>query len=115
MSKLHRSQLLAEIKQSFPELTPELNAEEGLLAFELEVFCKFTMHMIGSENREAVATCYALMDKYYAGGNDKLRDAIDTCYVENLEFPTTKHKDRAWAWEILPDRLKALYQAFHGS
>ena len=51
MSNLHRSQMLAEVKQAFPDLIDELNAEEGLLAFELDVLCRFTMRMIGKGDR----------------------------------------------------------------
>ena len=115
MGKLHRSQLLAEIKENFPELANELNAEAGLLTFELGVFCQFTMRMIAQGDRDSVAKCYAIAEKYFKGGNAKLRDAIDTCYVEDLEFRHLKRKDsNYWAWEMLPEELQALYRDFHG-
>lgn len=98
MEKLHRNQLIAELKNDFPELTEALNAEAGLLSFELSVFCRFTMAKIGEGDRESVAKCYA----------------IDTCYVEELEFPAPKKKDRTWAWDILPEQLKVLFLNFHG-
>lgn len=114
MEKLHRSQLLAELKKSFPDLTESLNAESGLLSFELNAFCRFTMGKISEGDQAAVAECYAIALRYYLHGTGKMRDAIDTCYVEDLEFPSPKNKERAWAWEIFPEQLKALYTNFHG-
>ncbi|MEM9279677.1 MAG: hypothetical protein AAGA76_13990 [Pseudomonadota bacterium] len=114
MEKLHRSQLIAEIKENFPELADPLNKEMGLLCFELNVFSRFTMQMIGKDSRDSVAKCYAIALKYYLGGNAKMRDAIDTCYVEDLEFRAHKKNGQTWAWEMLPEQLKALYCDFHG-
>lgn len=113
MEKLHRSQLIAEIKANFPELTKALNAESGQLCFELGVFRRFTMTKIGEGDIECVAQCYAIAVKYYRNGTASMRDAIDTCYVEDLKFPSPKKKDRAWAWDSLPDELKKLYNDFH--
>ena len=114
MKPLHRNELISEIKREFPELKDELNAQDGLISLELYVFRQFTMRMIGRGERETVSRCYQIMENHYVGGDDKLRDAIDTCYVEDLEFPNPKKKDRSWAWDILPDRLKKLYTDFHG-
>lgn len=111
---LHRSQLIAALKAAFPTLTKQLNAESGHLCFELGIFCRFTMKLIGETDRDQVAKCYAIALKYYRGGTAKMRDAIDTCYVEDLEFPTPKKKDRIWAWDIFPEQLKVLYTDFHG-
>lgn len=113
MEKLHRSQLLAELKEIFPDLTEALNAESGLLSFELNVFCRFTMAKIKQDDHEAVATCYAIALKYYQNSSAKMRDAIDTCYVEDLEFPSHNKREQTWAWEILPTQLKELYDSFH--
>jgi hypothetical protein len=113
MEKLHRSQLIAELKQSFPDLTEALNTESGLLCFELNAFCRFTMGKIDEGDQISVAQCYAIALKYYQNGTRKMRDAIDTCYVEDLEFPSPKKKDRAWAWEVFPEQLKILYNNFH--
>lgn len=114
MEKLHRSQLISEIKENFPELADPLNQEMGQLCFELGVLRQFTMRMIAEDDRDAVAKCYAIALKYYEGGNAKMRDAIDCCYVEDLEFPMRKKKDRRWAWDDLPEPLKHLYRKFHG-
>ncbi len=113
MGKLHRSQLVAEIKENFPELVEELNKEAGLLSFELNIFCRFTMAKIGETDRKSVSKCYAIALGYYEGGNAELRDAIDTCYVEDLEFPSPKKRARDWAWEIFPEPLKMLHRDFH--
>lgn len=113
MTRLHRSEWLAEVKSAFPELRSNLNAEEGLLAFEMGVFAAFTQKKIAQKDRDAVARCFAIALKYYDRGNARLRDAIDTCYVEDLDFQVSKRSDPTWAWDLLPQTLKALYLAFH--
>lgn len=114
MSKgLDRSALLKELKSAFPELKDEINAEQGLLAFELEVFYRFTQKMINAGDEKTVLACFTLAEKYYLSGNFKIKDAIDTCYVENLDFSNTKRCDRRWAWAKFPEALKKLHNDFH--
>lgn len=113
MPKLDRSQWLSDLKSVFPQLRDARNAEQGLLAFEMNVFARFTMRMIGEGDRDAVTKCYAIALKFYEGGNAWLRDAIDTCYIEDLEFRKHKRVSHDWAWELMPASLKALYEDFH--
>ena len=113
MPKLHRSQWLTELKRAFPELTDELNAEQGQLAFEMEVFSRFIRQRIADRDRQAVTASYAIALKYFIGGNRRMRDAIDTCLVENLSFGRPDERPSNWAWKELPPPLKDLYQRFH--
>ncbi|MEM9670778.1 MAG: hypothetical protein AAF950_17840 [Pseudomonadota bacterium] len=113
MTKLHRSEWLTEIKAVMPELRDALNAEQGLLAFEMGVFTRFTQQKIAQNDHDTVERCFALALKYYEGGNTRLRDAIDTCYIEDLDFRVSKRTDPSWAWDLLPPALQTLHQAFH--
>jgi hypothetical protein len=114
MSKLHRSLWLSELKIAFPNLRNALNAEEGLLSFEMGVFAKFTQQKIAANDRETVRKCFDIALKYYVGGNARLRDAIDTCYVEDLNFHQGERNSRDWAWDLFPTPLKTLHEAFRG-
>lgn len=113
MSKLHRSLFLKEIKTSFPELTPAINAEQGLLHFEMDVVRRFAQSLIDKGHKEALWECFFIINKYYLSGNKRIKDAIDVSFIEPLDFETTKKQNRKWAWELLPDALKELYTAFH--
>lgn len=113
MTKLHRSQWLNELKSEFPELRGPLNAERGLISFEMGVFLRFTIKMISEDNRAAVKKCYAIAFKYYQAGTQSLRDVIDTCYVEDLDFREQNRVEKEWAWNELPSEFKELYQDFH--
>lgn len=91
----------------------DLNAEEGLLSFEMGVFAQFTQQRIAQNDRETIQKCFSIALKYYVGGNARLRDAIDTCYVENLDFRGGGRHSHDWAWDLFPAPLKTLHEAFH--
>lgn len=114
MPKLHRSQFIKEIKDTWPHLAEAINAEQGLLHLEIAVVRKFAQDLIASGDRQALAQCFAIIEKYEAGGNKSLRNAIDVSLIEDLEFSDTKKHARRWAWDMLPASLKALYVGFHG-
>ena len=111
---LHRSELLKELRETFPELVEAINAEMGELGFEVDAFRRFTQQMINDGDREAVASCFAIARKYYVDGNRKVRAAIDAFFVDDLEFSETKKRSRAWAWEAFPAELKTVYENYHG-
>lgn len=113
MCKLHRSQLLAELKTAFPSIREALNAQYGLLHLETEVFRRFTQQAIDNRNKDIVVQCFAIAEKYYTMGNGKLRNAIGVSFVEELVF-ADQETSRQWAWTLLPAPLKAEYEAFHG-
>ncbi len=110
---MHRSELIKELKDCFPEITKDLNAEEGLLAFEVEVFLRYTQNCIDRADRRSVEACFEIARKYYVNGNARMRDAIDTCFVESLNFRDSRKISRDWAWDCFPDVLKELYTRFH--
>ena len=114
MSKLHRSQFIKEIKRKWPHLAAAINAEHGLLHLEMAVVRKFAQDLISSGDREALAQCFAMVEKFEAGGNENLRNAIDVSFIEDLDFSDTEKRSRRWAWDMLPGSLKELYVGFHG-
>ena len=110
---LHRSQLIAELKEAFPELKDDINAEMGQLVFEVEAFRRYTQAKIDSGDIEAVGQCFSIARKYYLHGNRQVRDVIDICFVEDLIFQNSKKTDRDWAWQVLPAELQEAYTRFH--
>ena len=111
---LDRSSLLKELKKQFPELTPSLNAEEGLLSFEVDAFYKFTQSLINKGDIDNVKLCFSIANKYLTLGEQKVKNAIATSYAECLDFNDTKKLKRGWAWELYPKSLKAEYVIVRG-
>ncbi|WP_157604979.1 hypothetical protein [Rhizobacter sp. Root16D2] len=112
MPKRDRSQLLRELKAAFPEITSQLNAEQGLLHFEVDVFRRFAQRAIFDGERDTAVQCFSLAATYLTEGNSAVRDAIDVSFIEPMEFGSPPN-ERRWAWEALPEVLKNAYVAFH--
>ncbi len=108
---MHRSEFLKALKDQLPALTQKVNAEQGLLHFEVEVLRRFAQEAINRHEHEALVKSYKLADDACSSGNANLKDAIDVSFVEPLAF----QKSDKWAWEIMPQQLKDLYVRFHGS
>jgi hypothetical protein len=100
----HRSVFLKELKDSFPNLRSEINAQHGLLHLEVGVFTSFVQRAITLGNAKDVASCFRLVEKYYMDGNDQLRNAIGVSFVEHLNLGNAQ-----WAWELLGPILKKEY------
>lgn len=113
MPKRDRSQFLRELKAAFPEITSQLNAEQGLLHFEVDVFRRFAQRAIFDGERVTAVQCFLLAATYLTEGNSAVRNAIDVSFVEPMEFGSPPN-ERRWAWEALPEVLKNAYVAFHG-
>jgi hypothetical protein len=101
---LHRSIFLKELKDTFPDLTTEINAQHGLLHLEMGVFANFVQRAITLGNTKDVASCFKLAEKYYRDGNDHLNNAIGVSFVEHLDL-----RNARWAWELLGPVLKTEY------
>ncbi len=112
--KLHRSLLIQELKERFPEIAGELNAQEGLLSFEVEVFSRYAQRQIDLGDDREVAACFEIAQRFFLHGNTRMKDAIDTCFVELLTFQDSQKTDRRWAWDCFPEVLKELHRRFHG-
>jgi hypothetical protein len=112
MPKRDRSQLLREIKAAFPEITSQLNAEQGLLHFEVDVFRRFAQRAIFDGERDTAVQCFSLAATYLTEGNSAMRDAIDVSFIEPMEFGSPPNV-RRWAWEAMPEVLRSAYVAFH--
>lgn len=109
MKKLHRSQFLKELKDSFPELRSELNQEYGLLHLEVSVFARFVQELINSGEKDTLIKALEIADHFLRNGNGKLVNALNVSFLEHLYFENGKVQ-RRWAWECMTPALKAHYQ-----
>jgi hypothetical protein len=101
---LHRSIFLKEVKDAFPDLRAEINAQYGLLHLEIGVFADFVQRAIVLENAKEVALCFKLAEKYYRDGNDRMKNAIAVSFVEHLNL-----NNAPWAWKLLGPILQREY------
>jgi len=104
MKALHRSILLKELKETFPQLRDAINAQQGLLHLEVHVFADFVQHAIADGDKETVRLSLMIAEKYCNGGNAEMSNAIGVSFVEHLDLQKTP-----WAWELLGQNLKHAY------
>ncbi|MDF0583341.1 DUF7674 family protein [Bradyrhizobium yuanmingense] len=104
MGDLHRSVFLKELKDSFPDLRPEIDAQHGLLNLEMHVFTDLVQRGIAARNAKEVASCFKLAEKYFRDGNDHLQNAIGFSFLEHLNLQNAQ-----WAWELLGPILQREY------
>lgn len=90
---MHRSEFSVLVKDAAPEVVEEINKQQGLLHFEIEVMCRRAQRAIYANDVETLTTIFALALKGYLNGNKALN---------------------SWAWVALPEPLKELYIRFHG-
>jgi hypothetical protein len=112
MTKVHRSEFLEELKTNFPEITQEINKQDGLLGFEIDCFRLFTQMLIDSGDRERLLKAYKIAEWAYKNGDDKLRALIDTNFLEDMNFKDSKKHQRMWARQLLPPSLAEPYEAW---
>jgi hypothetical protein len=106
MNKAHRSEFLSEVKKLFPEIKEDINKQQGLLSFEIDIFIKHVQAKIDSNEPDAIQTAYELLEKYYRMGNTSIQELIRNAVCEDLDFANTKKHQRMWAYELLPQSLK---------
>jgi hypothetical protein len=104
VGNLHRSIFLKELKDTFPNLRAEINAQHGLLHLEMHVFADLAQRAIAVGNKKDVASCFSLAERYCMDGNDDLQNAIGVSFVEHLDLRNSR-----WAWELLGPALKREY------
>ncbi|PPQ20979.1 hypothetical protein CV770_01680 [Bradyrhizobium sp. AC87j1] len=96
MGDLHRSIFLKELKDTFPDLISEINAQYGLLHQEMHVFADFVQRAIAVGHAKDVASCFEFAEKFYRDGNDQLQNAIGVSFIEHLSLQNAQ-----WAWDLL--------------
>jgi len=111
---MDRSEFLRLLKERLPELKRVVNQQEGLLHFEVDQLRKRAQRAIFDGDKVALDTCLRLAEEGYSKGDQTLKNAIDVSFIEGLDF-LTPHNSYLWAWQMMPNPLKRLYEDFHGT
>ncbi len=106
MQLIHRSPFLKELKAKYPELKGDLNAQMGLLAFEVSVFIEFIQAAIDKGDQDKVRETLELTSYYYLNSNNSLKTLLCNAVCEDLDFEDTDRHSRSWALNFLPKPLK---------
>ena len=114
MTKIHQSQFIHLVKERWPELTKDINAERDLLHFQVKHIRNLVQSFINSRYEQDLVEAFSFLEHVYLNGNSDVRNAIDVSIVEELEFADRGKLSRMWAWSYVPPKLKELYTAFHG-
>lgn len=114
MKKSHRSEFLREVKDLFPQLTPELNNQTGLLSFEIEVVVRFLQTQIDQGERKTTERCFELLNFHFLNGNLSLRNLIQGAICEDLILENSTKRSREWVLRLMPQELKEERQKWFG-
>jgi hypothetical protein len=113
VAKVHRSEFLKKLKDAFPEVGQGINqphSKPGNIGSEMDYFRRFVQKLIDDGDRGQVKKAYELAVWAYENGNNDLRSAIDSIFLEEMSFEDTNQNKRRWARELLPPALAKPYE-----
>lgn len=110
---MDEKEFLTRALEIFPDLREEFQELDELFHLQMSRFSYRTEEEIKSRNEETVRKSYLLAEKCYLEGNDKMKDAVDTCYAESV-VSSFSGEAIIWAWARFPETLRALYVAMWG-
>ncbi len=101
-------QFVLLIRQEFPELVEELDAEwnAGLVHVQAGVFAAYVRRAVDDGATDLVRRCFAVAERAEAEGDDTVLNAVGLSFLRHLNFQDGKVR-REWAFELLPPRLRA--------
>jgi len=108
MKKLHRSDFLKELKETFPSIRDDVSQQYGLLHLEMHSFCYFTRAAIDKGEKNDVIRAFQIAEKYMRYGNSEMQNAVGVSYLEHLNFSDGKVR-RSWAKCLLPPTVREAY------
>ena len=114
MTKIHQSQFIHLVKERWPQLTEDINAEGDLLHIQVKHIRNLVQSFINSHYTQDLEDAFSFLEHAYQNGNGAVQNAIDVSIIEELEFADRGKLSRKWAWDYVPPKLKELYIAFHG-
>lgn len=114
MKKLHRSDFLKELKETFTAIREDINQQYGLLQLEMHSFCYFTRAAIDKGEKNDVIRAFQIAEKYMRYGNSEMQNAVGVSYLEHLNFRDGK-VGRSWAKCLLPPTVREAYDSLMGS
>ena len=102
MDKIDRSRFLKKVKENYPELSDGLNAQEGLITFEVSIFIGYLQKLINDGETTKFVNAIELASYFYVNGNEALKNSIRNGICEDLHFEDSKKNYRSWAIKYLP-------------
>jgi len=106
---------LNEICCTFPEIKPLMDEqEECMTTSKMEAFADATCIAFANDNIELAQKYLSYMELKLVDAQPKAYEFIDVYYVERL-FWQSNSATKAIGWPLIPQKLKALYENFHGT
>ena len=106
MNRIHRSIFLKELKEAYPDLKQELNTQDGLFSFEVNVFLEYIQNYIDREDIENTKILLSRVNRYFSNGNKALIESIRNGICEDVKFEDSKKHYRSWALKYLSPQLR---------
>ncbi|MDF1782142.1 MAG: hypothetical protein P1U67_12680 [Alcanivoracaceae bacterium] len=112
---------LNEILIIFPQLSEEIEEDDGLLHLQIGTFSHLAQSFIDSENSSEFSKVCSLFVKLFPGADSDLENALNVSFLEHLGFIDGKC-NRSWAYDAMPremrkawDEMEEYNAKIHGS
>ena len=96
---------LNEILIVFPQLSEEINEDEGLLHLQIGSFSHLAQSFIDSGNAGEFSKVCSLFLKVFPRSEPPLENALNVSFLEHLDFIDGKC-NRSWAYKEMPHEMR---------
>lgn len=96
---------LNEILILFPQLSEEIEEDEGLLHLQIGTFSHLAQSFIDSGNSAEFGKVCSLFVKLFPRADSALQNALNVSFLEHLDFVDSKC-DRSLAYEAMPSEMR---------
>jgi len=100
-------EFIAATRAEFPELSSELDDDEGLFYLQVGSLARHTQAAIDDGDRAEVKRQFEFARKADLAGDAEVENALGVAYIEHLNFQDGK-RHRSWAWDLLPESLQSV-------
>jgi len=105
-------EVMAELRNQFPELIEDLDDEcwKGLLHLEIATLARKAEASISDGDEIWLRRSYDFANWAFRSGDMDVKNAIYVSFLENLTFTDSKKRRRTWAFEMLPEPLQVAHR-----
>lgn len=96
---------LNEILLLFPQLSEEIEEDDGLLHLQIGTFSHLAQSFIDSGNSVEFSKVCSLFAKLFPSADSELENALNVSFLEHLDFIDGKC-NRSWAYEAMPHEMR---------
>ncbi len=96
---------LARIEIEYPQISEEIQGDEGLLHIQIGTFSHLVQNFIDDNDAQAFEDACNLFVELFQEAAPELENALNVSFLEHLNFIDGK-KVRNWAYKVMPTSMK---------